>query len=290
MRRPPRLSYTLFIVAGASALVAKRPAALVMRTDTPGSSGSISFGETIGSGTFGSVSWCEDGDGNSLIAKRCNPGVPRAREYLAVEEHVQTLLSEKITCAFDWLDDDDLGFSPSARSVSECRHLAPFAGAVDDPERRGERVLLWYPCGLRTLDTYLAGGAVGRAQLARALGVSSSEPSSGSCSDAELAAVVLRECLYGLAAVHACGVAHRDIKPENLLVDSNRQSLVLIDFGSACDVAGTWPGLDFLPDFVPESFVPGGKHLPFGAVRSRLPCSIRTPFKLRSHETQTLTN
>ena len=181
MRRP-RLSPTLCIivaVGGASAFVARRKprsAAIAMKAGAPGFA--ISFGDPIGEGAFGEVSWCEDGLGNRFVAKRCNPTAPRAREFLAVEEHVHTLLSEKIACAFDWLDDDDAGYAPSALSpFSECRHLAPFAGAVDDPERPGERVLLWHPlCGgndsagdssgksaPRTLDKYLADGATGRA-------------------------------------------------------------------------------------------------------------------------------
>jgi serine/threonine protein kinase len=49
---------------------------------------------------------------------------------------------------------------------------------------------------------------------------------------------ILRETLSALVRVHSCGVCHRDLKPENLIVDERQQTLQLIDFGSACDVAG----------------------------------------------------
>jgi serine/threonine protein kinase len=50
----------------------------------------------------------------------------------------------------------------------------------------------------------------------------------------QLAVVILRQLLAGIAYIHSHGIIHRDIKPANVLVDSQSHTLRLIDFGSAC--------------------------------------------------------
>jgi serine/threonine protein kinase len=37
----------------------------------------------------------------------------------------------------------------------------------------------------------------------------------------------------GLSVMHAKGIAHRDIKPENILIDLEKQTSKICDFGSA---------------------------------------------------------
>jgi serine/threonine protein kinase len=50
----------------------------------------------------------------------------------------------------------------------------------------------------------------------------------------QLALVILRQLLLGIAYIHSHGIIHRDIKPANILVDTQSHTLRLIDFGSAC--------------------------------------------------------
>ncbi|EOD10285.1 hypothetical protein EMIHUDRAFT_216005 [Emiliania huxleyi CCMP1516] len=95
-------------------------------------------------------------------------------------------------------------------------------------EASGQLHLVWERCGEATLGEYLERGDEGRVELTAALG----------CVASELPRRTLQLVLEALAHIHSLGVVHRDVKPHNLLVDTRGRTLALIDFGSACDVAG----------------------------------------------------
>jgi serine/threonine protein kinase/HAMP domain-containing protein len=71
--------------------------------------------------------------------------------------------------------------------------------------------------------------------------------------------------LDGLAAVHAAGYLHRDIKPDNIYVRSSDGSLVLLDFGSACNTAdgARESGFVYTPGFAPHEQYVGGNQGPW---------------------------
>src|SRR5262249_1164849 len=50
---------------------------------------------------------------------------------------------------------------------------------------------------------------------------------------ARQAALIVRKLARALAAAHAQGIVHRDLKPGNILVDRDRNDVVLTDFGLA---------------------------------------------------------
>ncbi len=163
----------------------------------------LSIGELIATGSFGSVHWAQLG-AKRVIAKKALPGA-RAAEFLSIEEHAARSLRER---------------------AGDSLHVARFVGACD---KEGERTLVWHASSsTRTLDTYLDEGAAGRSALASAL----------RCDEAELPRVVLRQLCVALAHVQQASLVHRDIKPANFVVDEARGALVLIDFGSSCDLGG----------------------------------------------------
>merc|ERR1712124_178580 len=45
--------------------------------------------------------------------------------------------------------------------------------------------------------------------------------------------VIVKSVLCGLEHMHCKGIAHRDIKPDNILIDPNRNKVVVADIGSA---------------------------------------------------------
>lgn len=70
----------------------------------------------------------------------------------------------------------------------------------------------------------------------------------------EAALVRLLQPLFdGVAVLHAAGVLHRDIKPDNIQVREDDGSLVLLDFGSAQQAAGSAQSADVIvtPGFAP---------------------------------------
>jgi serine/threonine protein kinase len=183
----------------------------------------LTIGRPLGKGSFGSVFHARLGPDARCVAKRASISA-KAAAYLSVEEHVNRVLHDE----------------SASHHLAQSRHLAPFRGAC---EQGGHRYLVWDECGSLTLEECLRDGEDGLAMLAHAL----------RCERADLPRVVLRELLEGLAHVHAHGVVHRDVKPENVLVDPSRRSLVLLDFGSACDVAAWMQHKGLEADHVPCS-------------------------------------
>lgn len=54
------------------------------------------------------------------------------------------------------------------------------------------------------------------------------------------------QMLRSLAYIHALGICHRDIKPQNILVDANKYSLQLCDFGSAKRLVKGEPNVSYI--------------------------------------------
>ena len=54
------------------------------------------------------------------------------------------------------------------------------------------------------------------------------------------------QILRSLGYIHAAGVCHRDIKPQNLLVDTQRHTLKLCDFGSAKRLVRGEPNVSYI--------------------------------------------
>ena len=154
-------------------------------------------------GAFGAVYHGMLGE-ESVVAKRAAPN-ERARYYWDVEAKINEALARFAGTPAD-------------------RHFAPFLGTFSV---EGELHLVWRPSGQESLDVYLDGERLD--ELAHKLSVA----------EADLPAELLRQLLAALAHSHACGIVHRDVKPENLLVDAVSGSLVLIDWGSACEM-GSW--------------------------------------------------
>ena len=185
----------------------------------------LSLGAPLATGNFGTVHWAQHGT-HRCVAKCATPDDERAAEYLGVEDRVNTILAERAL----------------AHSSAEAhdKYVAPYLGAC---VKDGCRYLVWHVAGERPLLSYLQQPGGGHAELALAL----------RCEVEAVPQRVLHDLLSALAHVHACGIVHRDVKPENVLVDAHAGTLRLIDFGSACDLAGwlTQPGNR--PDRVPCS-------------------------------------
>lgn len=189
----------------------------------------IRLNSKLAQGNFGTVFAASCGD-QGLVLKQPFDN-ERAKEYLKVEADVNRLLQKRAK---------RLGMAVRDR-------VAPYHGMTTSvPSPGGPPTLIWEATdgNGQTLDDYLLQGPAGLEALKDALGVPRVE---------EVPRRVLRELCSALALVHACGIVHRDIKPENLLVDPSTQTLRLIDFGSACDVAGLLVKRGWRPDRVPCS-------------------------------------
>jgi len=163
----------------------------------------------IGEGSFGAV-YRARLDGAPCVAKRAAAG-ERAAQFFETEAHVNRQLVRR-----------------RAGGGSAVLRPSCIASYIGEFEASGQLHLVWERCGEATLGEYLERGDEGRVELTAALG----------CVASELPRRTLQLVLEALAHIHSLGVVHRDVKPHNLLVDTRGRTLALIDFGSACDVAG----------------------------------------------------
>ena len=169
---------------------------------------SISLGESIGRGNYGTVHLARLGD-DVVVAKSALAGVKNAADYLEVEADINRALHQ---------------------TTRGDAHLAPYIGECFQGDTR---YLVWRKVRGETLLDHCERGD-GLEALAQALRI----PSPAADGLQPLARELLRQLLLALACAHAAGVVHRDLKPENVLVDEESGTLRLIDFGSACSMAG----------------------------------------------------
>ncbi|EOD21061.1 hypothetical protein EMIHUDRAFT_463844 [Emiliania huxleyi CCMP1516] len=169
----------------------------------------LELGGAIGEGSFGAVYHARL-DGAPCVAKRAAAG-ERAAQFFETEAHVNRQLVRR-----------------RAGGGSAVLRPSCIASYIGEFEASGQLHLVWERCGEATLGEYLERGDEGRVELTAALG----------CVASELPRRTLQLVLEALAHIHSLGVVHRDVKPHNLLVDTRGRTLALIDFGSACDVAG----------------------------------------------------
>jgi serine/threonine-protein kinase len=76
-----------------------------------------------------------------------------------------------------------------------------------------------------------------------------------------VAIAVLRDCLAGLAALHAAGIVHGDVKPSNVLLKRAGNAKV-IDIGSAIDLRGEGPRRMWSPAYAAPEVLRGAGSTP----------------------------
>jgi serine/threonine-protein kinase len=76
-----------------------------------------------------------------------------------------------------------------------------------------------------------------------------------------VAIAVLRDCLSGLAALHAAGIVHGDIKPANIMLTRTGNAKI-IDIGTAIDLRETSPRRMWSPAYAAPEVLQGGANTP----------------------------
>ncbi|MBS0266206.1 MAG: serine/threonine protein kinase [Planctomycetes bacterium] len=76
-----------------------------------------------------------------------------------------------------------------------------------------------------------------------------------------VAIAVLRDCLSGLAALHAAGIVHGDIKPANIMLTRTGNAKI-IDIGTAIDLRGSTVRRMWSPAYAAPEVLEGGDNTP----------------------------
>ena len=186
------------------------------------------IGPVVGAGSYGTVHRIDD----DRIGKRAwsQHDLEKQKEWPTVQD----LQAKVERCRYYWEVERHC-----AKKLGDHPHLAPYRGTSKDDE--GREWLVYDR--LKGIDGEVAPSLGDLLELDRLdhrqnedhhLYILSQHLGTDGLLDT--LDVVLEQLLETLAYVHSHKIVHRDLKPTNLLV-TNQQRLVLIDFGSAADLA-----------------------------------------------------